>query len=106
MYRTKILMNSPGLELGNRGLHSLTCAKPSLYKVRIVLLTPVLEPKITTLTGSLLDVISAGVLEEIDGVGVGKALAKKLVVIGIYLFVGKMRCYRWVTLLSYTFSYR
>jgi hypothetical protein len=78
IYRVKILITSPGFAVGNKGLHSLTWAKPSLYKVRIVLFTPVLEPKITTFRGSLLGFVSVATPEEADSVDVGNVFAKKL----------------------------
>jgi hypothetical protein len=85
-FRLKTLITSLGLGVGCKGLHSVTSAKPRVYRWRMVLLTTL---------GELTDIIfrrsrfgggSAGVLVGMGGVGVSLGLGRNSS-IGVSLIV-------------------
>ena len=77
-------MTSLGLRVGCRGLHSVTWAKPRVYRVRMVLLTTWGELTSITLRCSPIGVGSVGVLVGIGGVRVSVVFGRNSS-IGVYL---------------------
>ena len=81
MFRLRTLITSLGLEVVCRGVHSVTSAKPLVYRVRMVLLTTLGELTSMILRRSLSGGGSAGVLAETGGVGVSLVSGRKSSVI-------------------------
>lgn len=78
-----MLITSPGVEVGCKGLHSVTSAKPRLYKLKTVRLTPLGEPISSTLIRSCLGRGDLGGAEEAERVELALASGRKSSVMGL-----------------------